>query len=103
MLWVSLRCQPGLMSRVVCLLRAKVPMLRLLAHSPESRHDGRSRRATQHPAQAGDHRTVLPWTAGHLGFNLSIRPAHAFSRFVPEDDRSALRCSFPAYADLARP
>ena len=35
-LWVSLRCQPGLMSRVVCLLRAKVPMLRLVAHSPDA-------------------------------------------------------------------
>ncbi len=35
-LWVSLRCQPGLMSRVVCLLRARVPMLRLIAHSPEA-------------------------------------------------------------------
>lgn len=34
-LWVSLRCQPGLMTRVVCLLRAKVPMLRLVAHSPD--------------------------------------------------------------------
>ncbi len=35
-LWVSLRCQPGLMSRVVCLLRAKVPMLRLVGHSPDT-------------------------------------------------------------------
>jgi hypothetical protein len=34
-LWVSLRCQPGLLSRVVCLLRAKVPMLRLVSHSPD--------------------------------------------------------------------
>lgn len=34
-LWVSLRCQPGLMTRVVCLLRAKVPMLRLVSHSPD--------------------------------------------------------------------
>ncbi len=34
-LWVSLRCQPGLMTQVVCLLRAKVPMLRLVSHSPE--------------------------------------------------------------------
>lgn len=35
-LWVSLRCQPGLMSRVACLLRARVPMLRLVAHSPDA-------------------------------------------------------------------
>ncbi|MGQ9686469.1 MAG: hypothetical protein ACUVT2_09215 [Thiobacillaceae bacterium] len=35
-LWVSLRCQPGLMSRVVYLLRARVPMLRLVAHSPDA-------------------------------------------------------------------
>lgn len=35
-LWVSLRCQPGLMSRIVCLLRARVPMLRLVAHSPDA-------------------------------------------------------------------
>lgn len=34
-LWVSLRCQPGLMTRMVCLLRAKVPMLRLVSHSPD--------------------------------------------------------------------
>lgn len=34
-LWVSLRCQPGLMTQVVCLLRAKVPVLRLVSHSPD--------------------------------------------------------------------
>jgi hypothetical protein len=34
-LWVSLRCQPGLMTQVVCLLRDRVPMLRLIAHSPD--------------------------------------------------------------------
>lgn len=36
LLWVSLRCQPGLMSELVCLLRARVPMLRLVAHSPDT-------------------------------------------------------------------
>lgn len=35
-LWVSLRCRPGLMSQLVCLLRARVPMLRLVAHSPDA-------------------------------------------------------------------
>lgn len=34
-LWVSLRYQPRLMTRVACLLRAKVPMLRLVAHAPD--------------------------------------------------------------------
>ena len=33
----------------------------------------------------------------------SIRPAHAFGRFVPEDDQNAFRYCFPAYAGLARP
>lgn len=34
-LWVSMRYQPGLMTRVVCALRDKVPLLRLIAHSPD--------------------------------------------------------------------
>lgn len=33
-LWVSYRYQPGLMSHVVALLRARLPMLRLVAHNP---------------------------------------------------------------------
>jgi hypothetical protein len=36
-LWVSLRYQPGLMAQMVAVLRAKVPMLRLVAHNPEVR------------------------------------------------------------------
>ncbi len=34
-LWVTLRPRPGLMSAVVWGLRARVPMLRLVAHSPD--------------------------------------------------------------------
>jgi hypothetical protein len=34
-LWVSLRCRPGLMAQMVAVLRARVPMLRLVAHNPE--------------------------------------------------------------------
>lgn len=33
-LWVSLQCQPGLMSRVVAALRVHVPELKLVAHHP---------------------------------------------------------------------
>lgn len=35
-LWVSYRYQPGLMSHMVALLRAGLPMLRLVAHNPRS-------------------------------------------------------------------
>ena len=34
LLWVSLKCQPGAMSMVVAALRAKAPMLKLVAHNP---------------------------------------------------------------------
>ncbi|MCU0842646.1 MAG: hypothetical protein MUC79_13140 [Thiobacillaceae bacterium] len=35
-LWVSLRHRHGLMSEVIYLLRARVPMLRLVGHHPEA-------------------------------------------------------------------
>jgi hypothetical protein len=34
-LWVSYRHQPGLMPRIVALLRARLPRLRLVAHNPD--------------------------------------------------------------------
>ncbi len=34
LLWVSLKCRPGAMSVVVAALRARVPMLKLVGHSP---------------------------------------------------------------------
>lgn len=49
-LWVSLCNQPGLMSEVVYLLRARVPMFRLVAHNP---HAGRQRRPHTPAGQAG--------------------------------------------------
>lgn len=35
-LWVSYEYRPGLMAQMVAVLRARVPMLRLVAHNPEA-------------------------------------------------------------------
>lgn len=36
LLWVSYEYRPGLMTQMVAVLRARMPMLRLVAHNPEA-------------------------------------------------------------------
>jgi hypothetical protein len=37
LLWVSLKYRPGIMTEIVAALRAKAPMLKLVAHNPDQR------------------------------------------------------------------
>jgi len=55
------------------------------------------------PSRPRSRRRSLPICLVRDDPRLSIRPAHAFGSLLPKGDRSASRCSFPAYAGLARP